>query len=340
MKGIILVLSLIAFFGCKKEKKYSVKVSDFRPELSKRLAQFKAQGQLNYSQDTILLNYFRDSCKKDELIKLLSAESPLLRILGYRTIVDRNEPDYFPILVNHLDDTAEVQWWYFDDAAGDFKISDLMIYKAARLLTRDQKDSLVDIVLRNHIYLDAAKAMMTEIRPQEKYYSIIKRQAEIKSASCHDLSLTYAVAKYHKKEDIDFIMAKLSEFSDNPYCNEHIFKAIEVFPDTAFFPLLEKYFHSVIEKIKQQGYSDLKYYCRAVAQYKSQKALKILKALTLSKTYPDDWYLPDNKEFVFKAMHAYYSPLYKGLYNQLRPQMDSLVIESLDKPEWEELPTW
>jgi hypothetical protein len=144
--------------GCRHQEKHPYKISDFRPELKKHIQKIIAEKELSYNPDTLALNFLKDSCTKDELLKLMNFENPLVRVRAYRTIVNRNEPDYFPILLNHLDDTAKVTWWYYDDAAGDFMVSDLMIRKAEseRKLTRPQKDSLVDIVLTKHAYIDVA----------------------------------------------------------------------------------------------------------------------------------------------------------------------------------------
>jgi hypothetical protein len=338
----ILTVLILVIVGCEQQEKYSYKISDLRPELKKHIQKIIAEKELSYNPDTLALNFLKDSCTKDELLMLMNFENPLVRVRAYRTIVNRNEPDYFPILLNHLDDTTKVTWWYYDDAAGDFMVSDLMIRKAEseRKLTRTQKDSLVDIVLTKHAYLGIAGWMIQDIEPQEKYYSIIKQTTQKKINSCQDLSNTYSLAKFKKQEDIPLIKKNFSEYTDNPYCNNNYFKAIEVFPDTAFFPLLTKYFDKVIKKQKQQTSDDLKYYCRAVAQYKTQRSLDILIALTRKEIYPDSWYYSYNQENVFRAIHKYKSPIYDSLYNALKPKMDEYLMKYLDKPDYDDRTTW
>jgi hypothetical protein len=260
--------------------------------------------------------------------------------LAYRAIVNRKEEDFFTILKDHLSDTSKITWWYFDDAGGEFTISDLMIRKAERKLSEQQKDTLIDLVLREHVYLGTAKWMMQDIEPNEKYYPIIKEQAKIKSGNCHDLGLTLAVSKFKKPADIPFIKSKFSELSDNAYCNDNIFKGIEIFPDSSFFTILQQYFDNNIKKEKQSTYDDLEIYCRAVAQYKNMAALNILLALTEKSTYPDDWYLPQNKEYVFKAIYKYNCDLYKILYDYLKPQMDKDIFENIGFSFKYDPPTW
>jgi hypothetical protein len=338
----ILTLLILTFIGCGRKEKYHNKISDFRPELKKHIQKIIAERQLSYNPDTLALNFLKDSCTKDELFKLMNFENPLVRVRAYRTIIYRNEPDYFPILLNHLDDTTKVTWWYYDDAAGEFMVSDLMIRKAEseRKLTRSQKDSLIDIVLTKHIYLGTAEWMINDIEPKEKYYTIIKNTAQKKISSCHDLSNTYSLSKFNKREDIPFIKKNFREYTDNPNCNTYIFKSIIAFPDTAFFPLLTKYFEQEIKKKKQDSYRDLKYYCLAVAMFKNNRSVEILTALTKKETYPDAWYLPQNRDYVFTAIHKYNSPHYDNLYKELKPQMSDFVMKYIDKPDYDDRKTW
>ncbi|GAB2842146.1 hypothetical protein [Ferruginibacter profundus] len=332
MKPFIFLFCLVYFFSCSNADK-------FRPELQSKIDKLRNEKELGYN-DSASVSYLKDSCSKDELLTLTTNKTPIIRILAYRAIVNRNEENFFTILKNHLSDTAKITWWYYDDAADEFTISDLMIRKAEKKLTRQQKDTLIDLILNEHIYLGTAKWIMEDIEPNEKYYAIIKEQAEIKSDNCHDLGLTLAVAKFKKPEDIPFIQSKFSGLSDNSYCNDNIFKGIEIFPDSSFFMILQQYFNNNIRKQKQSSYSDLEIYCKAVARYKTKDAFNILQALTEKSTYPDDWYLPDNKEYVFKAIYEYNCDLYKKLYDHLKPQMDKDIFDNIDFSFKDRPSTW
>lgn len=322
MRGLIFLFCIVFFISCTSADK-------FRPELQSKIDKLRNAKELSYD-DSASISYLKDSCSSDELAKLITNKTPIIRILTYCAIVNRDEENFFTILKNHLSDTAKVTWWYYDDAAGEFTISDLMVRKAEKKLTRQQKDTLIDLILKEHNYLGTAKWIMEEIEPNEKYYSIIKEQAKIKTDNCHDLGLTLAIAKFKKREDIPFIKSKFSELSDNPYCNDNIFRGIEIFPDSSFFIILQQYFDNNIKKQKQSSCDDLEIYCKSVAQYKTLAALNILRALTERSTYPDDWYLPHNKEYVFKAIYKYSSSLYINLYDHLKQQMDKDIFEDID----------
>jgi len=325
-KNIIIgfILAIIAT-SCVRNKQYPYKTSDFRPDLRKQLEKLVSENQLP-SKDTVARNFLEKECTKEELLQILNCENPLLRIVAYRTIVNRQDKDFLKILLTHLNDTAKVTWWYYDDAADVFSVSDLMIRKAEdrNKLTQKEKDILVDSVLLKYPYLRVSTWMIQDIYPQEKYYSLIKKRANIKTERCGEqMSACYALSKFKKKEDIPLLKEKFIKCDVD--CSEWTFKAIIAFPDTAFLPVLTRYFEKEIRKKKQHCYDELKYYCQAVAQYRNQESLKILTLLTKKETYPDSWYLPQNKEYVFKAIQKFPAPLYDKTYRELKSQIHDLT---------------
>lgn len=337
---LVLLLAAVCLSGTEPQSQYPYTISDFRPEIGKQINNICRKGQIPFSADSAAKVYLRDSCTKNELLHLLAFENPLVRVVAYRAIVERNEYNYFSILLGHLDDTVKVTWWCADDVICFERVSDIMIQDVKWRLSRGQKDTLIDRVLTRHIYLDIAWEMMKDIPPQEKYYGIVKAQSQLPPDNCHHLGLTYALAKFGKQEDLPFMHKQFAAFSDNPYCNNYIFKSIEVFPDSSFFDLLTGYFEAFVESKKQRGYDDLKYYCRAVAVYKNESSLAILTALTKPGTYPDAYYIRQNKENVFIALHKHRSPLYESLYNELKPQMSEYILKYLNDPDYFDQPTW
>jgi hypothetical protein len=331
MKVFIAAVTLTFLWSCND-------TSSFRPQLASRIKILCSETELG-NNDAASLAFLRDSCTREELVQLVSYKDPLVRVLSYRALVNRNEPGFFELLKNHLSDTVKLTWWYYDDACGIFTVADLMTRKALRKLDRAQKDTLIELVLLRHPYLDVADWMIQEIKPDPKYYSIIKSRAGSQSDRCGiPKGACYALAKFKKQEDIGMLKEKFASLDDG--CFEWTFKAIEVFPDTSFYPILVAYFESNIRKNKQSGSDDLKYFCRALAQYKTPGSLSILRALTKKETYPDSWYLSGNKEFVFQSVYKYYTPLYKHIYEELKPQMSEFVMEYLDKPDYTENTNW
>lgn len=339
MKKLSILFIAIILSSCGDKNPYPNEISDFRTELQEPLKKLAKEKSLP-SHDTIARNFIEDNCTKEELVNIMKCESPILRVVAYKCIVNRNEKDYFEILLGHLSDTTKVEWWYYDDAGGNFMASDLMIRKAEaeRKLNRVQKNILIDSVLLKHPYLEVADWMIVEIDPQEKYYSLIKQKAQLKTDDCGQLGRCYALSKFRKKEDLNFLKEQFSKF-DYP-CDDYIFQSIEDNPNEIYFPILQKYMETVIKKQKQQGSDVLKYYCRAVAAYKNEESLALLNEVLNDKNYPDTWYFKYNVDDVFRAIHKHKAPVYDGLYSKLKPKMSSFVMKYLDKPDYSERKTW
>ena len=198
-----------------------------RPALQKHI-EYVNQTKEIPNDDSSLENYFQDSCSKTELLEAIQSQSPIVKVIAYRALVDRNEADLFEVLKENLRDTAKVVWWYFDDAADVYTVADLMIQKAKGKLSLLQKDTLVELVLNKYLYLRYANWMIEDIIPQEKYYQIIRREALIKKGFCNQARAIYGLAKFKKAEDIDLIRNYLIDHSNE--CAFLNYKIIKVFP--------------------------------------------------------------------------------------------------------------
>lgn len=345
MKKIIFILILSILFNCGKKKPYSNKISDFRSELQIHLNKLKKDKYI-YTTDSIATKFLNKNCTKEELLQLLESEAPLLRVIAYRTLIKRKNNDYFKILLGHLNDTAKVPWTQ-GDLMGETMVSDLLINEAITIgkLNQSKKDILIDSVLTKHLYLNSSYHMMIEMNPQEKYYSLIKKQTiTVKnpdlSDECKKLAFTYSLSKFKKDKDLEYIKNNFKKFTILPGCNDFIFKSIEQNPTKIYFPILEKYFYEIIKKKKQYTAEDLKYYCRAIAKYQSNKSLALLKEILNTKNYPDTWYFRYNEDNVFRAIHKYKAPIYEDLYKKMKPKMSEYVMEYLDIPDYNERKTW
>lgn len=345
MKKIIFILIFSILFNCGKKKPYSNKISDFRPELQIHLNKLKKDKYI-YTTDSIATKFLNENCTKEELLQLLESEIPLLRVIAYRTLIKRKNNDYFKILLGHLNDTAKVPWTQ-GDLMGETMVSDLLIDEAITTgkINQIKKNILIDSVLTKHLYLKCSSSMMIEMNPQEKYYSLIKKQTiTVKnpdlSDQCKILAFTYSLSKFKKDKDLEYIKNNFKKFTILPGCNDFIFKAIEENPNKVFFPILEKYFYEIIKKRKQDPYDALKYYCRAIAKYQNKESLILLTELLDKNNYPDTWYFRHNQEYVFRAIHKYKAPIYDDLYKKLNPKMSEFVIEYLDMPDYNERKTW
>jgi hypothetical protein len=341
----IYLLALLTIAGCGQIEKYPYKISDFRPELKIHIQNIIAEKQLSYHPDTLALSFLKYNCTKEELLKLLRFENPLVRVRAYRTLIYRNEPNFFSTLLNHLDDTTKVTWWYYDDAAGSFMVSDLMIRKAieSKKLSQDEKQILVDSVLSKHSYLETSDMMIQNTGPNEKYYALIKQRAKLKTNRCGEQSgACYALSKFKKKEDTELLKNAFNDSDE--ICISWTFKAIENFPDISFFPILENYYQNkIVNKLGPDKNidDDVLYFCRAVAAFKNQESLKILEYIELNNTYINTPYWPPyNKRYVFKAINKFNSPIYSKLKDKVKSTLDKDEIKTILAPGYNEEENW
>jgi len=335
MKRLYQIIIFSIFFTSCKEEKYKYDISDFRTELRPSLKSLSKEKSLP-SKDTIARNFIEKNATKEELIKLMDSNSPLLRVIAYRTIVNRQEPEYFDLLINHLSDTAKVNWWYYEDAGNNFYVSELMIRKAhdKNGLTPIQKKHLVEKVLMEHPYLETSTWMIDDINPNEKYYNLIKKRAGLKSDECGEqLSACFALSKFKKKEDVNVLYDVFNQNIKNEYCINWIFRSIEKNPNNKFFPILEDYFNQKIKgklSAKENIFDDVLYFSRAIAAYKNDNALTILKYIEQNNTYINKpaW-PPSNKKYVYKAMLINYDKIYDDLIKQIQSEFKKEDLEKL-----------
>ncbi|WP_207758849.1 hypothetical protein, partial [Flavobacterium branchiophilum] len=344
MKKITYIFIISILFSCGREKPYPNKISDFRTELQIHLKKLASEKKLP-SSDTIARNYIKKNCTKEELLKLLKCENPIIRVIAYRTLVNKNDKDYFKVLLGHLNDTTKVTWWYYEDACDDFMVSDLLIRKAedSRKLTQTEKKVLVDSVLMRHPYLKVSNWMLQDIEPNEKYYSIIKQRSNVKTDRCGEqLGACYALSKFKKTTDVKLL--KNVFLNSDKDCVEWIFKSIENFPNNEFFPILQKYYEkSIVNKLSpDENVSDeLLYFCRAIAAYKNKEGLKMLEYIEKNNTYINKPYWPPyNKRYVFKAINKFKSPIYSKLLDKIRPTLNNEEMKHIFEPEYDEIKTW
>ncbi len=282
----------------------------------------------------------------------MNSENPLLRVVAYITIVNRQEPEYFDLLVGHLSDTARVKLWVYDDVLDYKQVSDLMIRKAHDKygLSPIQKKNLVGKVLLDHPYLDISAWMIQDIEPNQKYYNLIKHRAEKKGKNCGEqLSACYALSKFKKNDDISLLYKIFEENLKKENCQIWIFRSIEKFPNKKFYSLLENYFNKNIKgklSPKENIFDDILYFSRAVAAYKNENALTMLKYIEQNDTYINKPYWPPaNKKYVYKALLINYDPIYDDFIKKIQKEFDKEelnrigyskreLLESIEKSEW------
>ncbi|MDY0089768.1 MAG: hypothetical protein RBR78_05335 [Flavobacteriaceae bacterium] len=337
MKKLLKLFFFILFlaFSCKNEDKISnynqYEISDFRKELIPHLESLAKEKSLP-SKDKVARKYIQENTTKDELIKLLRVNNPLLRTIAYITIVNRQEYEYFDLLVNHLDDMETFTCWMADDYATECTVSGLMIQKAhgKNGLSPIQKKYLVEKVLFEHPYLNVSDKMIHDIEPEEKYYNLIRERAQkTKKKVCQDLSACFALSKFRKDEDVELLKTIFKENIDD-FCRNYIFRSIENFPHQEFYPLLEAYFERNVKPKSEEERldSNILFFARAVASYKNENALEILNFIE-QNNFPiaEGYWPPNNKEYVYKAIRIHNDDIYDDLMLKIEKEFNECELD-------------
>jgi hypothetical protein len=275
--------------------------------------------------------YLRDSSKIDDLRLLTNYPNTLVRIYSFRVLAEKKDTSIFSIIINHLSDTSKVQVWDHDYGWSS-SVADQMIRLGLRRLDSISRDSIRDLVFLKHNYLNSTAAILYNLKPIEKYYQTTKKLVQ----QNFDESAYIALASYQRKSDIPLIKKGFKDF--NIYRGE-IFKAIELFPDTAFLPLLFDYYRTRVKE-NMDAMDDFKYFYKALAKFQRPDCLKILDDMKQRKYYSSEGYWNSNQVNIFEALHKYKCPLYNNLYQELEKQMPEYIFKYLDLPDYRDNSQW
>lgn len=349
-KIFLLFLASFFFFSCQKEK-FNQDVDDFRSELRPALKSLLGDNYLP-SRDTVARSFLTEHATIQDLEQLMDCKYPMLRIIAYQTIVDRQEYEYFNLLLNHLSDTARVKFWFDEDILNNSQISSLMIMKANEDngLSPIQKKQLIRTVLLQHPYLDISNSMIRDIEPDEEFYELIKNRAISYTQDCNkQLINSFALSKFNKKEDVNFLNQVFSKKYEERYCLIWVFKGIEQFPDERFYKILQDYYNENYEDLVSEDYVDediILYLTRAIAAYQNTEALKLLQNIEkMNSQFGDSKASVKKNKFIYKAMLINYDTIYKDYLNKMELQFDDFyskytrysgkdLREYNDKPKW------
>jgi hypothetical protein len=263
----------------------------------------------------------------DELMQLGQSEHPVLRASAFREMLHRKSINHFNILMNHLDDTATVA-----TDAGEFGIryrtvSD-DILQEAKWKTKEDKNKTINEVITRHNYLKAAYTILSQIEPQEKYYSFIKgmatRRTNYEEAFDEIEDALYGLAKFKKKDDIKIIKEQLLENCWG--ISYSSFRLMTEFPDTSYLQVYEKYYPRNFYRTicKEQHTSKAVAFINSIATYKTQRSSKILDSILNKKPFVN---CPaDTSNIRQELMYAIWNNECEA-YSKLRKQIEKRIQE-------------
>ena len=229
---------------------YKYAIKDFSKQLQPLLTDIVTKGIVEGREPCL-----RDIATDKELIKLTKSEHPVLRASAYREILQRKTFDHYKLLLENLSDTAMVQ-----TDAGEFgfwyrKVSDDLLIEAnwGKLDTSNKIEALL---ITKHNYLKAAYLLLYKIKPQEKYYVFIKDMATRYKEYYFGLTefALYGLAAFKKNEDLKIIS---SQMKANVWKLSTVsFNTIADFPDTAYFQVLQDYYHRTFLRLTGLNFGD------------------------------------------------------------------------------------
>ncbi len=225
---------------------------------------------------------------KAELIALTNCLSPVVRCYAFWALsLDHPTVDLLPIVLDHIKDTAKVEVDIQDYLSEEaIPVGDFFIDVAKQVVDYDSKKlnsnqmAILDSVLLYlpDNYLLAKEYAIRNIEPTEAIYPRIRELA----IEDHYKMAMVKLAQYQKEEDVELILSKFRSYWNNrrDVNNrgnvDYIYMAISEFPHPDFFAILEEISQVALKK-EYIGFHQSFY--KAIAAYKNEKALDLLKLL-------------------------------------------------------------
>jgi hypothetical protein len=104
--------------------------------------------------------YLRDTATVDDLKRLLSDTHPYVKTYAFGALAFRQEPNLFSVIVENLKDTTQIEAWWGDSGSNVYP-ADLMIEYSVGRLTESEKNTLTELIKKEHAYLDRGLQWLT-----------------------------------------------------------------------------------------------------------------------------------------------------------------------------------
>lgn len=254
---------------------------------------------------------------EDELVKLTNHENAVVRGYSFQALAKNKSSHVFPILINHLTDTATATsfsgCFQTDQMLGDYLIDIVAINKNDTTIYKlnNGEQAIVDSILLfdKSIRLYARTSLLLKLQPKEGYYNRIK---DIFLEGDEHFALPL-LAKYRKKADKKFIIEKLISTDREDWY--YGLMAVRNYPDPDFFPYLIKLYNYEMTNKVGLTIPAIRILYQAMVQYKNRQSYDLIKQ-TLSKKERTD--LSYHYEYIYLALAKYPNKIYDGLKEQIK----------------------
>jgi hypothetical protein len=313
--SIILIFAfLIGLIACKgkQDKLSSLPINEITREIAKTNVLMGGTVGIAGERPEQWDRYevLRSKVTDEELLALTNDTNAVVRCYAFQALAERTKTELFPIVVQHLSDTAIVHTLYGclggSQKAGDFFLETITESRDSdkfQRLTEKQK-AIIDSLLffENGSKLEARDKLLAEIEPLEKYY---KRIRQLATEENNKMAFV-ALSKFKKQQDKPLIEQLLKDTDSQTYG----FSAVVNFPDRSFFPVLQQALRN--EVTKENGGNDrrLQLLYQAIVQYKDQTSRQLLQSVLKEAKGMQSIY---HSDYLHQALKKYPAAIYKGL---------------------------
>lgn len=263
----------------------------------------------------------------EELIILTNHKSPAVKCYSFQALAERKSPKTFEILLNHLKDTDVIETFQgcivSVQLVGDFFLNVVTpnyISISAYKLNEVQKNTVDSILIfDDKVKLVAKSYLLERISPKDVFYTRIKQIYEEEN----NKSAIIAISKYRKDEDKELIAKWLMKEKTND--QYYGLRAVRNFPDSYFFPYLEKIQQQEIKKPTGFNYPLIRMLYLSTVQYKNKESRELIEN-TLKNAEKST--LKYHSEYIWLALTKYPDSIYSGI-------VETIEISDFKKSEFE-----
>jgi hypothetical protein len=250
----------------------------------------------------------------EELALLTDHKNGVVRSYSFQALAGRKGFDFFPILLRHLNDTAEIRTFQgciiSSQLVGDYFLDVVTpgyVDNDLNKLTEEQKKVIDSILLFDKsIRINAKYHLLRNLKPETEFYQRVKEIATTEKSPVSILAL----ARFQNKDDIP-IMQTLFKNENTEYYGAY---AAREFPDTLFYSYLKKVFEQEWAQ-KLYDYPKWRILYQALAKYPSETTYKLFERTTKTK---DDFRYQTLGKYLTIAIRKYPNEIYKPLLSKIK----------------------
>lgn len=271
----------------------------------------------------------KKNASKQELLTLINHSNGVVRCYSFWALASNKNTNLFSIVKDHITDSTTVKTQFgcigSMEKVGDFFIN-LVNPKYentdVQQLNQTEFKKLQSLLIDKENNLYAGYDAIENAVPTEYLYPKV-REMVLKH---HNQSALITLSKYKNPQDIELILKNRERDEDRESGYYFTYQAIQNFPDSHFFPLLEKKLYLTLDN--DHFSHEWKELYKAIAAYKNQKALELL-TIPFTKVQHHD-IKKYHIEFVYEAILANKCELYDDLLWKIWQNEHIITIDGFD----------